>query len=81
MSNLYRRSPIYASYQVSMHLANEFQRKMFFLNKLIGNKNYLLRPCLLRHPDEMSNRYRGLAIYASCQVSACLAKWCREDDF
>ena len=29
-SGLYRAPSIYASYQVSMHLAKQFQRKMFF---------------------------------------------------
>jgi hypothetical protein len=29
----------------------------------------------------MSNRYRGLAIYDSCQVSACLAKWLQRRRF
>jgi hypothetical protein len=33
MSNLYRGSSIYASYQVSAHLAKRFQRRRFFRNQ------------------------------------------------
>jgi hypothetical protein len=36
MSNLYRGSSIDASYQVSVHLAEEFQRRKS-LNKIFGN--------------------------------------------
>ena len=36
-----------ASYQVSIHLAMQFQRKQFFRNQPIRNKNCLWRPCLL----------------------------------
>ena len=35
----------------------------------------------LRDPNEMSNLYRGPAIYASFQVSACLAKWLQRRRF
>jgi hypothetical protein len=31
MSNLYREASIDASYQVSVHLAQRFQRRIFFL--------------------------------------------------
>ena len=75
MSNLYRGTPIYASYQVSVHLAKWFQRRRFFRNQQIRNKNCLWRPCLLLNRDEMSNLYRGPPIYASYQVSVHLAKW------
>ena len=47
MCNLYRGPAIDASYQVSIHLAQWFQRR-FFRNELIRNKNCLWRPCLLR---------------------------------
>ena len=47
MSNLYRGPPIDASYQVSVHLAMWFQRRRFFRNRPIRNKNRLWRPCLL----------------------------------
>ena len=74
MSKLYRRPPIDASYQVSVHLAKRFQRRRFFKNQPIRNKNGLWRPCLLTDPDEMSNHNRGLSIDASYQVSVHLAK-------
>jgi hypothetical protein len=63
-----------ASYQVSIHLAKRFQRRRFFRNQPIRNKNCLWRPCLLTDRDEMSILYRGHAIDASYQVSVHLAK-------
>jgi hypothetical protein len=63
-----------APYQVSIHLAKRFQRRRFFRNQPIRNKNGLWRPCLLMDRDEMSNLYRGPAIDASYQVSVHLAK-------
>jgi hypothetical protein len=36
-----------ASYQVSIHLAKWFQRRLFFRNQPIRNKNCLWWPCLL----------------------------------
>ena len=74
MSNLYRGPPIDASYEVSVHLAKRFQRRKFFKNQPIRNKNCLWPPCLLTDRDEMSNRNRGLSIDASYQVSIHLAK-------
>jgi hypothetical protein len=74
MSNLYRGPPIDASYQVSVHLAKRFQRRRFFRNQPIRNKNCLWRPCLLTDRDEMSNRNTGLSIDGSYQVSIYLAK-------
>jgi hypothetical protein len=58
MSNLYRGSSIDASYQVSFHLDKRFQRRNFFRNQPIRNKNGLWWPCLLTDRDEMSNLYR-----------------------
>jgi hypothetical protein len=72
MSNLYRGSSKDASYQVSIHFAKQFQRRIF-LNQPIRNKNCLWRPCLLTDRDEMSNLYRGSAIDALYQVSVYLA--------
>jgi hypothetical protein len=63
-----------ASYQVSVHLARQFQRRRFFRYRLIRNKNCLWWPCLLTDRDEMSNRHRGHSIYAFYQVSVNLAK-------
>ena len=65
MSNLYRGPPIDASYQVSVHLAKRFQRRRFFRNQPIRNKNCLWRPRLLTDRDEMSNINRGPSIEAS----------------
>jgi hypothetical protein len=59
---------------VSIHLAKRFQRRRFFRNQLIRNKNGLWHPCLLTDRDEMSNLYRGPVIDASYQVSVHLAK-------
>ena len=73
MSKLYGRSSIDASYQVSVQLAKRFQRRTFFLNWPIRNKNCLCRPCLLTDQDEMCNLYRGRCIDASYQVSVHLA--------
>jgi hypothetical protein len=48
MSSLYRGPSINAFYQVSVHLAKQFQRRwVFFLNRPIRNKNCLWWPCLL----------------------------------
>jgi hypothetical protein len=74
MSNLYRGPSKDASYQVSVHLAKWLQRRRFFRNLPIRNKNCLWWPCLLTDRDEMSNLYRGHAIDASYQVSVHLAK-------
>ena len=74
MSNLYRGPPIDASYQVSVHLAKRFQRRRFFRNHPIRNKNGLWWSYLLTGRDEMSNHNRGLSIDASYQVSVNLAK-------
>jgi hypothetical protein len=46
MCNLYRGPSIDASYQVFVHLAKRFQRRRFFRNRPIRNKNCLWRPCL-----------------------------------
>ena len=74
MSNRNRGLSIDASYKVSIHLAKRFQRRRFFRNQPIRNKNCLWWPCLLMDRDEMSNRNRGFSIYASYQVSVHLAK-------
>jgi hypothetical protein len=73
MSNIYRGPPINASYQVSVHMAKQFQRR-FFRNQPIRNMNCLWRPCLLTDRDEMCYRNRGLSIYVSYSVLVHLAK-------
>ena len=60
--------------QVSVHLGKRFQRRRFFRNQPIRNKNGLWRPCLLTDWDEMSYLYRGSSIDASYQVSVHLAE-------
>ena len=60
MSNLYSGSSIDASDQVSVQLAMQFQRRLFFRIQPIRNKNCLWRPCLLTDQDEKSNLYRNL---------------------
>jgi hypothetical protein len=63
-----------ASYQVLVHMAKQFQRRRYFRNQPIRNKNCLWCPCLLTDRDEMSNHYRGHSIDASYQVSVHLNK-------
>ena len=63
-----------ASYQVSVHLARQFQRRRFFRYRPIRNKNCLWWQCLLTDRDEISNLHRGHSIDASCHVSVNLAK-------
>ena len=73
MRNIHREPSIDASSQVSVHLAKRFQRRRFFRNQPIRNKNCLWQPCLLMDRHEMSNRHRGLSIDTSYQVSFHLA--------
>jgi hypothetical protein len=54
MRNLYRGPALDASYQVSIHLAKQFQRRRFLKNRPIRNKNCLWQPCLLMDRDKMS---------------------------
>ena len=74
ISNLYPRPYNDASYQISVYLGKQFQRRRFFRNQSIRNKNGLWWPCLLTDRDEMSHLYRGLSINALYQVSFFLAK-------
>ena len=70
MSNLYRGP----SKDDSYHLAMWFQRRRFFRNQPIRNKNCLWLAGLLTDWDKMSNLYRGPSIDASYQVLDRLAK-------
>jgi hypothetical protein len=81
MCTSYREPSIDASYQVSIHLAKQFQRRRFFRNQPIRNKNCLWRPCLLTDRDEISTLYRGLSIDVSYQVSLHLVKWIQRRRF
>ena len=75
MSNRNRGPSIDASYQVSVHLTNWFQRRrLFFINQPIRKKKCMWRPCLLTERDEISDLYRGPSIDAPYQVSVHLAK-------
>ena len=63
-------------YQVSVHMAKQFQRWRFFRNRPIRNKNCLWRPCLLTNWNEMSKFYREPSIDASYSVFFYyLVKW------
>jgi hypothetical protein len=62
-----------AFYQVSVHMAKQFQRRRCFWNRPIRNKNCMWWPCLLTDWDEMSNLHRGHSIDDSYQVSVHLA--------
>ena len=73
ISNRYRGRSIDDSYPVSDHLAVRFQRRRFFRNRPIRNKNRLWQPCLLMDRDGMSNLYTGSSIDASYQISDHLA--------
>ena len=53
LSKLYTEPSIGAFYQISVHLATQFQRRRFFRNN--KKKNCLWWPCLLTDRDEMSN--------------------------
>ena len=74
MSNHYRGPSIHAFYQISVHTGKRFQRRRFFRNQPIRNKNGLWWPCLLMDRYEMSNLYRGPSIDASYQISVHLGK-------
>jgi hypothetical protein len=59
MSNLYRGPSIHAFYQISVHSGKRLQRRIFFRNQPIRNKNDLWWSCLLTDRDEISILYRG----------------------
>ena len=65
MSSLYRGPSKDDSYQISIHLTKRLQRRRFFRNQPIRNKNGLWWPCLITDRDEISNLKRGPAIDVS----------------
>ena len=69
-----REPSIDASYQVSVHLAKRFQKRRFFRNQPIRNKNCLWWPCLLMDQDEMGNLNRRPSTDAFYQISAHLVE-------
>ena len=73
LSNSHRGPSLDASYQVSVHLVKQFQRRRFKKNWPIRNKNCLWWPCLLMDRYKLSNLYKGPSIDASYQVSVHLA--------
>ena len=81
MSTLYKGPSKDISYQISIHLAERLQRRRFFLNQSIRNKNCLWRPCLLTDRNEMSILYKGTSKDASYQISIHLAKWLQKRRF
>jgi hypothetical protein len=50
-------------------MAKQFQRRRFFRNHPIRNRNCMWWPCLLIDRDKMSNFHRGHSVDASYQVS------------
>ena len=74
LRKLYIEPSIDASYRVLVHLAKRFQRRRYFRNRPIRNKNCLCRPCLLTDRDKMCNLYKEPSIDDSFQVSVHLAK-------
>jgi hypothetical protein len=74
MYNHYRGHSIDASYKVSVHLAQQFQRRNIFRNRPIRNMNCLWWPCLLTDQDKRSNLYRGPSIDASYQSFHSIGK-------
>ena len=51
-----------ASYQVSVHMAMQFQRRRFFRNRPTRNKNCMWWACLLTDRDEITNLNTGNSI-------------------
>ena len=69
MSNLYRGHSIDASYQVLIHLAEQFQRRRFFRNQPIRNRYCLWWQCLLTDWNKMCNLYREWRTFHRCFLS------------
>ena len=65
MCNLQGGPSIDASYQATFHLTKQFQRRRYFRNQPIRNKNCLWRPCLLTDRDNIRQIQRGPFIDAS----------------
>ena len=74
MKKLFRESYIDASCLVWLHFPKQFQRRRFFKQQPIRNKNCPWRPYLLVERNEMKKLYRGPYIDAFCQVWFHLAE-------
>ena len=70
--HLYRGPSKDASYQVLIHLARRFQRRRFFRNQPIRNKNGLWRPLFVNGSGR--NEQSLSSVDASYQVSVHLTK-------
>jgi hypothetical protein len=81
MSILYRGPPIDDTYQVSVHLAKRFQRRRYFRNQPIRNKNCLWWPCLLTDRDEMSIFTEDLTKMLSTKLRFIWPNGFREEEF
>ena len=80
MSNINRGHSIDASYQVLVHLANQFQRRRFLeMDQLETRIAYGGR--LLTHRNEMSNIHRRPSINASYPTLVRLALWFQKRRF
>jgi hypothetical protein len=73
-SNVYREPSIDAFFQDSVHLTKQFQRRRFFRNQPIRNKNCLRQPCLLMDLDEMSIFIENLPQNLPTKLRVHLAK-------
>jgi hypothetical protein len=79
MSNLYRGPSKDASYQISIHLAKQFQRRFLEIDqpeKRIAYGNHVCKRIGMNLAV-----YRGPSIDASYQVSVHLAKQCQRRRF
>jgi hypothetical protein len=72
MSNVYRGASIDTSYQISVHLGKQFQRRRFFRNQPIRNKNGLWWPCLLTDQDKCRNITYTKTCISEYQIQAPL---------
>jgi hypothetical protein len=61
MSNIHRGHSIDAFCQVSVHMAKQFQRRRFFRNRSIRNKNCMWWPCLLFPQSRMKGERHKLS--------------------
>ena len=73
MANFHRGHAIDASYQASVHLAKQFQRKIFFRIDQ-PEKKIACGSRLYSNRDEMRKLYKGPSIDAAYQVSIHLAQ-------
>jgi hypothetical protein len=80
MSNLYRRPPIDASYQVSVHLAKRFQRRSI-LKISQSEKESSVVAMFVNGSGQNEQLYRAPSIDGSYQVSVHWPSGFREEDF